>query len=216
MKDNREALRPYLADMAALDKHIVEALERQQKDDDIKQFPNALQFVNKTLGVLNQNVQALEGQLQGYGGGGAAGAVKETVTGVLGAIAGLYDKVRKDTASRALRDDYTALSLACVSYTMLHTTALGLRQGAVAELALHHLQSLTPLLMELSQIIPPVVLKELSFEGYDIETGLAQQAVKSTQQTWANGAAQETAGVGASSSGTPIGNPQGSGGSYVR
>jgi hypothetical protein len=209
MKDNREALRPYIADMVALDKHIVEALERQQKDDDIKQFPNALQLVNKTLGLLNQNVKALESQLEGYGGGSAAGAVKETVTGVLGAIAGLYDKVRKDTASRALRDDYTALSLACVSYSMLHTTALGLRQGAVAEIALRHLQGLTPLIMELSQIIPTVVLKELSFEGYEIETGLAQQAVRNTQETWASGAAHETAG-------STVAGTQGSGGSFVR
>lgn len=210
MKDNREALRPYIADMVALDKHIVEALERQQKDDDIKQFPNALQLVNKALGLLNQNVKTLESQLEGYGGGSAAGAVKETVTGVLGAIAGLYDKVRKDTASRALRDDYTALSLACVSTTMLHTTALGLRQGAVAEIALRQLQGLTPLIMELSQIIPPVVLKELSFEGYEIETGLAQQVLRNTQQAWASEAAHATAGS------TATGTSQGSGGSFVR
>jgi hypothetical protein len=196
MKDNREALRPYIADMAALDKHIVEALERQQADNDIKQFPNAVQLIDKALAVLRGNVKALESQLEGTTGGSAAGAVKEAVTGVLGAIAGLYDKVRKDTASRALRDDYTALSLASISYTMLHTTALGLRQGAVAEIALRHLQSLTPLIMELSQIIPTIVLKELSFEGYDIETGLAQQAIRSTQQTWSSEAARETAGVG--------------------
>jgi hypothetical protein len=198
MKDNREALRPYIADMVALDKHIVEALERQQKDDDIRQFPNAFQFVSKTLGILNSNIQVLESQLAGISGGGAAGAVKEAVTGMLGAIAGLYDKVRKDTASRALRDDYTALSLACVSTTMLHTTALGLRQGAVAEIALRHLQSLAPLIMELSQIIPPVVLKELSFEGYEIDPTLAQQAVRSTQQAWMSEAAHATVGSGAS------------------
>jgi hypothetical protein len=210
MKDNREALRPYLADMVALDKHIVEALERQQKDDDIKQFPNALQFVNNTLSILNQNIQTLESQLEGYNGGSAAGAVKEAVTGMLGAIAGLYDKVRKDTASRALRDDYTALSLACVSTTMLHTTALGLRQGAVAEIALRHLQSLTPLLMELSQIIPLIVLKELSFEGYEIETSLAQQAVRNTQEAWSTEAAHEAVGN------TATGAAKSSGGSFVR
>jgi hypothetical protein len=215
MADNRETLRPYIADMVAVEKHIVEALERQQKDDDVKQFPNAAQLVNRALGILNQHVQVLEGHLEGFQGGGASGAVKGAVTGVLGAIAGVYDKIRKDTASRALRDDYTALSLATISYTMLHTTALGLRQGATAEIALRHLQDLTPLIMELSEVIPPVVLKELSFEGHDIETGLAQQAVRNTQQTWSRSAEHETAGASVSS-GTPIGHPQGSGGSYVR
>jgi len=202
MHDNREALRPYIADMLAVEKHIVEALERQQKDDDIKQFPNAAQLVNRSLEVLRGHVQTLDSHLQGFDGGGTAGAVKGAVTGVMGAIAGVYDKIRKDTASRALRDDYTALSLATISYTMLHATALGLRQGATADLALRHLQSLTPLIMELSEIIPSIVLKELSFEAYEIETGLAQQAVRNTQQTWAREAQRETAG-----SGTPTGNP---------
>jgi hypothetical protein len=35
MKDNREALRPYIADMVAVEKHILEAVERQRDDDDI-------------------------------------------------------------------------------------------------------------------------------------------------------------------------------------
>jgi hypothetical protein len=202
MPDNREALRPYIADMLAVEKHIVEALERQQKDDDIKQFPNAAQLVNRTLETLRAHVQTLDSHLQGFEGGGAAGAVKGAVTGVLGALAGVYDKIRKDTASRALRDDYTALSLATISYTMLHSTALGLRQGATADLALRHLQSLTPLIMELSEIIPTIVLKELSFEGYEIESSLAQQAVRNTQQTWSREAQRETVGTG-----TPTGTP---------
>ena len=39
MKDNRESLRPYVADMAAVEKHILEAVERQREDDGIKEFP---------------------------------------------------------------------------------------------------------------------------------------------------------------------------------
>jgi len=194
MPDNRETLRPYIADMLAVEKHIVEALERQQKDDDIKQLPNAAQLIEKTLGILRGQARTLDAHLESFPGGSAAGAVKEAVTGVLGAIAGMYDKIRKDTASRALRDDYTALSLATISYTMLHTTALGLRQGATAEIALRHLQDLTPIIMELSEVIPTIVLKELSFEGYEIETGLAQQAVRNTQQAWQG--QSQTAGAG--------------------
>src|SRR5437763_4529245 len=101
MKDNREALRPYVADMVGVEKHILEAVERQRNDDDIKQFPDALQLVGRLESVLNRHVQALESHVQGFAGGGAASTVKQAVTGVLGAIAGVYDKVRKDTASRA-------------------------------------------------------------------------------------------------------------------
>jgi ferritin-like metal-binding protein YciE len=196
MKDNKEALRPYVADMVAVEKHILEAVERQRNDDDVKQFPEALQLVGRVESVLKSHVQSLESQLQGTPGGGAAGAVKQAVTGVLGAIAGVYDKVRKDTASRALRDDYTALSLASVSYGMLHATALGLSQGTVAELAKSNLEEVNSLIMELGLVMPRIVLKELSFEGYSIDTGAADQAVKNLEESWRNSAQREKAAAG--------------------
>jgi ferritin-like metal-binding protein YciE len=195
MKDNREALRPYLADMVAVEKHILEAVERQRDDDDIKQFPEALQLVGRIESTLKSHVQSLDSQLAGYPGGGAAGAVKQAVTGVVGAIAGVYDKVRKDTASRALRDDYTALSLASVSYGMLHTTALGLSQGTVAELAKNNMEEINSLIMALGLAIPRVVLKELSFEGYSIDTGAADLAVKNLEETWRHSSQREKVGV---------------------
>ncbi|HWM93531.1 MAG TPA: hypothetical protein VN493_22405 [Thermoanaerobaculia bacterium] len=184
MKDNREEIRPYVADMAAVEKHILEAIERQHNDDGFKDFPNALGLVGRLAGLLKTHVENLETHLGSLPGGGVAATVKETVTGVLGGLAGVYDKVRKDKVSRALRDDYTALSLATISYTMLHSTALGLRQGTTAEIALRNLKELTPYIMELSQIIPQVVLKELSFEGYDIDFSLGPQAVRDTQEAW--------------------------------
>lgn len=196
MKDNREEIRPYVADMAAVERHILEALERQHKEDTFKDFPNALGLVDRLAGVLKTHVEGLEAHLGTLPGGGVAAAVKETVTGVLGGLAGVYDKVRKDKISRALRDDYTALSLAAVSYTMLHSTALGLRQGMIADLALRNLKELTPFLVELSQIVPQVVLKELSFEGYDIDFSLSPQAVRATQEAWSSENTREGAPAG--------------------
>jgi hypothetical protein len=198
MKDNREALRPYVADMVAVEKHILEAVERQRDDDDIKEFPDALRLVGRAETTLKSHVQSLDSHLQGYAGGGAAGTLKQAVTGVLGAIAGVYDKVRKDTASRALRDDYTALSLASVSYGMLHATALGLSQGTVAELAKSHLEEINSLIMEIGLALPRIVLKELALEGYPVETGAADQAVKNLEETWRSSAQREKAGTGIS------------------
>jgi hypothetical protein len=202
MKDNKEALRPYVADMVAVEKHILEAVERQRNDDDIKQFPDALQLVGRLETTLKSHVQALDALAEKFAGGGAASAVKEAVTGVLGAIAGLYDKVRKDTASRALRDDYTALSLASVSYGMLHASALGLSQGTTAELAKSHLVELNALIMELGLLLPRVVLKELAFEGYAVDTSAADKAVKNLEETWRSAAQHEKATAGAATGGT--------------
>lgn len=109
----------------------------------------------------------------------------------------------QDTASQALRDDYTALSLASVSYGMLHATTLGLTQGTVAELARHHLEEINSLIMELGLPLLRVVLKELAFEGYSVETGVAERAVRNLEETWRNSAQREKAGVagGAASAG---------------
>jgi hypothetical protein len=196
MKDNREEIRPYVADMAAVERHILEALERQRKADTFKDFPQALGLIDRLAGLLKTHTENLETHLDSMPGGGVAAAVKETVTGVLGGLAGVYDKVRKEEVSRALRDDYTALSLATISYTMLHSTALGLRQGTTAEIALRNLKELTPVLIELSQIIPAVVLKELSFEGYDIDFSLSNQAVRDTQEAWSRESTTANASVG--------------------
>lgn len=189
IKDSREYLRPYLADMAAVEKHILEAVERQAKDDGFKKLPQALQLVSRIEGTLRSHVQALESQLEKLPGGGVAGAVKGTVTGVLGVFAGLYDKVRSETASRGLRDDYTALNLAAVSYTMLHTSALALGEPATADLALRNLKDLAPLIMQLNEAIPEVVVRELVEQGKPFDASIVQRAVRSTQEAWSATAA---------------------------
>jgi hypothetical protein len=193
VKDTREQIRPYVADMAAVEKHILEALERQQKDDSVKGIPEAKSLIDRLAGVLRTHISGLETHIAGMPGGTMAASVKEAVTGLLGGLAGIYDKVRKDSVSRDLRDDYTALSLATVSYTMLHSTALGLGEMTTAEISLRHLEELTPFVMELAEIIPPVVLKELSAEGYAIDPSCHGQAVKNTQEAWKTASAHAQA-----------------------
>jgi hypothetical protein len=195
IKGSREYLRPYVADMAAVEKHILEAVERQSSDDDFKKIPPAQQLVTRIASTLRSHVQALGNHLERFPGGGVAGAVKGTVTGVLGVFAGLYDKVRSETASRGLRDDYTALNLASISYVMLHTSALALNEATTAELALRHLKDLAPLIMQLNEVIPEVVVRELAQEGKTYDASIVQRAVRATQDAWSTTAATASAHV---------------------
>lgn len=195
MKDPKDILRPYVADMAAVEKHILEAIERQRNDNDVKELPQALQLVSRLETTLKRHVDGLESHLKQFDGGSVAGAVKETVTGVLGVFAGIYDKVRKDTASRMLRDDYTALNLAAVSLTMLHTTALAVRHQTTADLALRNLKELTPLIMELAEVVPHVVVRELAQDGRAYDVAIAQQAVRNTQEAWQTSPSMATSGA---------------------
>ncbi|HEV7516360.1 MAG TPA: hypothetical protein VGR07_08680 [Thermoanaerobaculia bacterium] len=186
--DTRDDLRPYVADMSAVITHIQEAVERQRNDDSFKKVPQALEVVTKLDTILKRQLQLLESHLEKFPGGGVAGAVKNTVTGVLGVFAGLYDKVRTETASRGLRDDYTALNLAAISYTMLHTSALALGESATADLALRGLKEITPLIMQINEVVPHAVVRELTEEGKSYDASLVQRAIRDTQEAWATSA----------------------------
>lgn len=190
--DSREDLRPYVADMSAVITHIQQAVDRQCGDDDFKKVPQAFDLVTRLNTVLSRQMQALNSHLEKFPGGGVSGAVKNTVTGVLGVFAGLYDKVRSETASRGLRDDYTALNLAAISYTMLHTSALALNESATSALALQGLKELTPLIMQIAEVIPYAVVRELTDEGKSYDASVVQRAIRDTQEAWAAPAVAHT------------------------
>ncbi len=180
---NPETLKTYVNDMVALQKHILETTERQAGSDDVKAEAQTIELIVKVKHTLTQQVEDLEKQVARLGSGPTA-AAKQAVGHVMGIFAGLYDHVRKDPVSRMLRDGYTALNLSSISYTMLHTTGLAYHDQAVADLALSHLQQLTPLIMRYNEIIPNVVAAELSDEGPGIDTGVGAQAIENTQEAW--------------------------------
>jgi hypothetical protein len=83
-----------------------------------------------------------------------------------------------------LRDDYTALSLASMGYTMLHTTGLALRDQTTADLALRNLNHYTDIIMELAELIPQAVVDDLRDEVGMVNEAAAQEARRNTQRTW--------------------------------
>lgn len=176
-------LRMYVNDTAAMAKHIEGAFAQQMEDGDVRAHVMTHDLISRMHTTLAAHRATMEKHAEELGGGVGA-AVKEAVTSISGALAGLYGKVRKHPLSRILRDNYTALSLACVAYEMLHTTALGLGQKALADTALRHLKETAPLIMDVTKIIPAVVLQELAADDPSIDVSVAQQAVDNTLGAW--------------------------------
>lgn len=183
MSENRETLVQYVGDMLSLTKHIHEAIERQMKDDNIKKSTYANALINKIDGMLESHITTLEQHLQDLGGDSSS-PIKEAVSSLLGVAAGLYDKVRTDTVSKMLRDDYTALSLATVSLTMMHTTGLALKSQRTAEIAKQQLLAISPIIVEISEVLPRVVVPELMDAGEVVDPGVAEQSIRETQEAW--------------------------------
>lgn len=180
---NTGTLKTYVNDMLALQKHILEAVERQYQDERVKQDDKTFDLIGKLKSTLTHHVTDLEGEVARLGSEVMATA-KAAISSTLGVAAGLYDKIRKDPVSRMLRDNYTALNMSSFSYTMLHTTGLAYKDGAVASVALQHLQDLTPLIIHLNEVVPHVVVKELQDEGPGIDPTVAETAIANTQHAW--------------------------------
>ncbi|MFN8456130.1 MAG: hypothetical protein U0401_15925 [Anaerolineae bacterium] len=183
MNNRTDTLKQYVSDMLAVERHIHEPVKRQRDDENTRQHPQAHQLLTQLESILDEHIANLERHLESLGGS-VASPVKDAVTSVAGVAAGLYDKMRSEKLSKMLRDDYTALSLAAISYTMLHTTGLALNDQRTADLSLRHLQHWTPMIVQISEIIPGVVVKELTDDVPSISTSVTQQAVRNTQQMW--------------------------------
>ena len=183
MSERKDTLQQYVSDMLAVERHILPALENQSKDDRFAQYPDAQRLVNKIEATVRSHIHSLEQHLESLGGD-AASPLKSAVTSLLGVAASVIENVRPDPISRNLRDDYTVLNLAAISYTMLHTTGQALMDQSTADLAATCLMDYTPLITDINKIIPEVVVSELRDETEILDPNAAQRAIERTQQAW--------------------------------
>jgi ferritin-like metal-binding protein YciE len=182
---NNEVLRKHTADMSASERHVLEMLERQVVHSDIVAQPQVRQHLETVTGTLRRHLDAIEKLLEDLGGDGES-TMKQAVTAVSGAISGMIGNMRSETASKILRDEYIALNVLEISYTMLHTTALALGSKAAADLAAKHLSELPALIIESGDLVPKMLVLELPEEGVEVISGVASQTVELTHKIWAN------------------------------
>ncbi len=181
--NDRHALQTYVSDLLALITHIEVPVKQQLNVDDTSEYAQAFAIINEIKDVTASQRTALELHLEKLGGHPASG-IKSAWSAFLGAGAAAIDSTRKTKVSKSLRDDYTALSLASISYTMLHATALGLGDESVAGLAEQHLSQLAPLVIRISTAIPLVVLQELKDDGENVRVSAAELSTRITHAAW--------------------------------
>ena len=181
--NERHSLQTYVSDMLALENHIAQPVGRQASMDDAAKFTGALTVIEQIRAFTASHATALEQCLKQLGGHEAS-PLKSGWASLLGAGAAAIDSMRKTKVSKSLRDDYTALSLAVVSYTMLYTTAVGMGNTSVADLAKRHLADYARLVMAVTQVIPAVVLQELVDDGETVATGAAETIRNETNTIW--------------------------------
>ena len=171
----------YVGDMVALESHIEEALDRQltETEDD----PEARAAVQRFHDMVKQHRDTLKA-LQEQVGTTAGNPIIEAGSALLGKAAGVIDLVRTEGISKSLRDDYAAFSLAAISYSMLHTTSLGLGNPQVASLAERHLTDYAGAIERINEIMPGVVDRELAKDGHQTDTSAVATTRKVVATAW--------------------------------
>ncbi len=182
------SIRKQLSDMIALNRHILEAVERQRGDGNVREHPEVNELVIRIERTLTAHVAELE-ELAGSYGSGTGSILKKAVTQTLGMAAGLYDKIREHERARMLRDNYTALNHVAISYAMLHTFGLAVSEENVADIAKRHLGTIPPLLESIRQSIPHVVAAEIGEQDeFSVVSGVGPRAVKNLENVWMDAA----------------------------
>lgn len=180
-KEHQENLQAYVNDMYAVEKHTLEAIERQAQNKDVQKKLQAHQLIQRMQSVLQQHVGVWDEHLKHLGG---RSTVKSAVAAVTGVAAGLYGQVRTETVSSMLRDDYVAMSMVAIANTMLHSTALSLSDQRTADIALRHLKDVTPIITEISKVMPILTVQDVREDVETANPAVAQQAVHNTQEAW--------------------------------
>ena len=177
-----EKLKDYTSDLHSLQTHLFNAVKKQRTSDRVSDV-QAMELLNSLDRILRSQLEALDSQIDRLGGGRKSD-LKELLGSFAGLAAGLIDTVREDPVSKMLRDDYTALSMLATGYTMLHTHALAMEDQELAELAANHLGEITPVITEVSRVIPLVVAREST--GLDKESAeeIGRKALENTQEMW--------------------------------
>ena len=168
--------------MLALERHINAPIESQHQSAD-HQKSAALPIIAEIKALGTSHIAALENHLKVIGDS-PAGGVKSAWAELIGGAAAALNQLRSTKVSKSLRDDYTALGLAAISYTMLHATAVGLGDAATAALAKKHLDDYTPIIVDISTAIPAVVLQELADDGESVQVTAAQLTQQVTKEAW--------------------------------
>jgi ferritin-like metal-binding protein YciE len=181
--DDRHTIATYLSDMLALERHIAAPIDSQLNSDEHQEYADAFGLIVRIKAITDNHIAALDARLTEIGGHPGSG-VKSAWSQLLGSGAAALNQVRKTKVSKSLRDDYTALGLAAISYTMLHATALGLGDEVTAALAKRHLDEVAPMIETISRAIGGIVLQELRDDGENVRISAADISERQTQESW--------------------------------
>jgi hypothetical protein len=175
----------YLTDLMALEKHLLETINRQRSDEDVRLNVYVNELIIRIERCARDHYDSLKELSAAYLV--EENAIKKALGTVLGTAAGLIEGIRDHKLPRILRDNYVMLSVAAMQYTTVHAFASAIRDERLASQSLLHLRDITPLLVALSKLLPEVVVADVAVDhGAVIDLAAADLARTRTQEAWSH------------------------------
>jgi hypothetical protein len=179
---SREVIAKYLHDMHSLIGHGHEAIRRQRELLKSSGPPAAYASVEGFEATIDQHLGALKRRLEAMGES-TTSPLQDAAATVAGVAAGLYNAVRSEEASKAIRDDYTFFSHSGIAYLMLHTTTESLGDRPTAEVAARGYRDMARMMMEIDRLMPQLVTDELREAGLPAQD-VAERCRQLVHEAW--------------------------------
>jgi ferritin-like metal-binding protein YciE len=161
----QDQIAKYLHDMHSLIGHGHQAIRRQRDQLKDAGHPDAKRLVDGFEATMDQHLAMLKTRLEGMGES-VASPVQDAASAVAGVVAGVYNAVRSEEASKSIRDDYTFFGHAGMAYLMLHTTTMSLGDHETARVAEQGYRDTARMMMEIDHVMPKLVIDELRQNGF--------------------------------------------------
>lgn len=183
-EDSTALLTGYITDMEALEEHLAKALGGQVADlegEDPSVIP--LRDIQRRCEAHREVLESLADRRKQVGQG-LSETIKKAGSAILGVGAAAVDFVRTEKVPKNLRDAYTAVSMACIGYVMLHTAALSMGDDEVAGIAHELLAEHAKSVILLHNIVPAAVIRFLQQEGHPASSDRLDQIARTIESVW--------------------------------
>jgi ferritin-like metal-binding protein YciE len=182
---HHDSLKQYINDMIGLERDISNAVKIQTEDDRLLAFGDLKAILDQIRHNSETRLGILE-KISEQEGGSVGAVVKESITAIAGALAGIYGKMREHPVSRMVRDDIIALEVTSISYGMLLTLGLSIGHRECVVVAEQGIEETPKLIVELTDLLPAIVGSELAADAPLVNPAAVQIAQASIRDAWKN------------------------------
>lgn len=173
-----------LREQIALEEDLCRRLESQIANFHGDEFLDAKELLTNAARVLEGHYDKLNELLDTLEAEESNGHISATSMLFPYNTVASEEETRLKELSKILRDDYSALNLVAISNALLHTTALALGSPIVAEVSLKHLENLASYVLQIGELVPLVIARELQSRSLEVNVSAAETALMNMKHAW--------------------------------